>query len=226
MSDTDTSATQNPSTPQILPPTTSKSITLQVGEKRFYTCEDTLSGSAMLSAMVAQRWESHKQPDGSYFVDADPLIFEHILRFLRHGVYPLCYSIHQGHDYALYTAIYKQALYFLIVNLAEWLGKQRYLEAVKTETSVQVVENEDTDFGLAGVTDSDTRVQYHPSWRIKKKYVCPRGIAVHYDNPGGCGRACRSALGEAEDQYEECPVLSTLVVKEKVVFKRQLCVEE
>ncbi|KAL8752389.1 MAG: hypothetical protein Q9184_005751 [Pyrenodesmia sp. 2 TL-2023] len=189
----DISGTQNTSTPQTIPPTTSTPIVLRVGEKRFYTCEDTISGSAMLSTMVAQRWESHKQVDGSSFVDVDFNIFDY------------------------------QASYLLIMDLAEWLSKQRYLEAVKIETSAQVVENEEEAFGLAGITDPGTRVQYHPSWRIKKKYVCPRGIAGHYDNPRGCGRACGKALGEAEDQYEECAVLSTLVVKEKVVFHRQVC---
>lgn len=177
----------------------------------------------MLASMISQRWSSHRHTDGSYFIDADPEIFNHILRFLRHGVYPLCYSIDKGHNYALYAAVHAQAQYFLITNLSEWLSKQRYLQVVKIESSAEVLENE---FRLAGATGSDTLVQYHPSWRVKSKYVCPRSISAHYDNPRGCGRACRTALGDGEDKYEEVPVLSTLVVKEKVVFDRQLCVEE
>ncbi|KAL8719763.1 MAG: hypothetical protein Q9225_003279 [Loekoesia sp. 1 TL-2023] len=193
----------------------SRPIVLQVGEKRFYATEDTLSGSGMLKAMITERWESSKQADGSFFIDVDPEAFEHILRFLRHGVYPLCYDIVKGHDFAMYTTIHKQADYLMIDQLVEWLDKQQYLQAVSTETSARIVEDENR---LFSTNASNTKVHYHPSWRIQKKYVCPRGIPVHYDNPGACGRACRLAQGDEEDKYDDCPVLSTLVLTERTVF--------
>lgn len=56
-----------------------------------------------------------------------------------------------------------------------------------------------------------------------KKYVCPRGIPVHYDNPSACGRACLNAQGDADDEFDEIPVLSTVVVMEKVEFEQKLC---
>lgn len=201
-------------------------IALQVGEQRFYASKDTLSGSGMLRAKIARCWESDKQADGSYFLDADPEIFKHILRFLRHGTYPLCYDMVKGHDVAMYTAIRQQAAYLLVQKLVDWLSNQRYLQAVSIQSSTRVVEDIQGPSRLGGTTESNVKVQYYPSWRTEKRYVCPRGIAAHYDNPRGCGQACRKAQGDAENEYEDCPLLSTLLVEEKMVFNRQLCVEE
>ncbi|KAL8726740.1 MAG: hypothetical protein Q9166_006535 [cf. Caloplaca sp. 2 TL-2023] len=201
----------------------SELITLQVGEQRFNVTKETLSGSKMLEAKISGRWDSDKQSDGSYFVDADPEIFKPILRFLRHGVYPLYYGNSKGHEFGMYTAIQELATYLIIPKLTEWLSKRQYLRALAVETSAKVTEDEDE---LRGTYSSDSRVVFHPTWRTVKKYVCPRGIGKHYDNPSGCGRACRAAQGVAEDEYEDCPVLSTLVITSKTVFDQQLCVEE
>ncbi|KAL9602316.1 MAG: hypothetical protein Q9219_001882 [cf. Caloplaca sp. 3 TL-2023] len=217
------------STPSPIPSSFTNPITLRVGEKLFYTRPETLSGSTFLTAMLSNRWDqrrSQQQPDGSYFVDADPQIFEHVLRFLRSGIYPVCYEAGQGHDWSSYANIRSQADYLGVEQLVEWLDAKKYLQAIKIETSARVVEYDEETTGLGGSHASDERVQYHPGWRTVKKYVCPRGISVHYGEPKKCGRACAAALGDAEPQYEEVPVLSTLVVTEKVVFDEKVCVED
>ncbi|KAI4159560.1 MAG: hypothetical protein L6R39_000341 [Caloplaca ligustica] len=219
-------ATDYPDAPPLQPPSMSKPIVLQVGEQQFLVSRDTLSGSPVLMAKTHANWESGKQADGSYFLDLDPEAFKHVLRFLRHGVYPLCYDNVKGHDFALYAVILRQADFLLIAKLVTWLSARQYLKAVTVETSARVLEEQEAAFGLHGTSESDTKTQYHPSWKTKKRYVCPRGIAVHYDNPGACGHACRKAQGDAECVYDDCPVLSTLVVKEKTAFNRQLCIED
>lgn len=97
-------------------------VTLQVGERRFETTTDTLKGAAYFEAITATRWESQKQSDGSYFVDADPDIFEHILRYLRHEILPVHYDQLKGHGYALYLAMLHQAEYFQIPGSPLFLG--------------------------------------------------------------------------------------------------------
>ncbi|KAL8934030.1 MAG: hypothetical protein Q9211_005442, partial [Gyalolechia sp. 1 TL-2023] len=196
-------------------PDTSGQVILQVGEQQFRTSKATLEGCGKLHAMVSDRWRSGELSDNIFFLDADPGVFNHVMRFLRHGVYPLCYTMASGHDYALYTAIYNLADFLVIDELAGWLRDQKYLHAIKIHTSARIEEGEDD---LSGIKDSNIKIQYHPTWRIVKKYVCPRGIAVHYGNPRACGRACLAAQGDEEDEYEDCPVLSTLCVTEKVVF--------
>lgn len=202
---------------------TSEPIVLQVGEQRFLTSRDTLSRSHHLHALASGRWDSNTQSDGSFFIDADPEIFKHILRFLRHGVYPLCYDKAKGHDFAMYAAIQKQADYLVIPKLVKWLSQGQYTSAITTATMAQIVEGVDK---LDGTNDSGSKISYHPTWRTVKKYVCPRGITVHYGNAWRCGRDCGKAQGDAEDEYEDCPVLSTLVLTEKTVLDKISCLED
>ncbi|KAL8649972.1 MAG: hypothetical protein Q9226_005346 [Calogaya cf. arnoldii] len=211
-------------TEQTLPSlSTSGPIFLQVGEQRFCVSKDTLSGSHMLSATISERWDANKQPDGSFFIDADPDIFKYVLRFLRHGVYPLCYDQAKGHDFATYAAIQKQADYLLIPELVKWLSEARYVSAVTIKTEAYIVDDVDK---LDGTRDLSIKYSYHPTWRTVKKYVCPRRISPHYGNPMRCGKDCRRAQGDADDEYEDCPVLSTLVLKERTVFDESVCVED
>ncbi|KAL8846465.1 MAG: hypothetical protein Q9221_008449 [Calogaya cf. arnoldii] len=204
-------------------PSTSVPIVLRVGEQCFYTSRDSLSGSDYLSYINSGRWDDNKQPDGSFFIDADPDIFKYVLRFLRHGVYPLCYDEAKGHDFATYAAIQKQADYLIIPELAKWLSEARYLSAVTIKTTAYIVDDVDN---LDGTRDLSIKYRYHPTWRTVKKYVCPRGIALHYGNPMRCGKDCRRARGDADDEYEDHPVLSTLVLTEKTVFNGSVCKED
>ncbi|KAL8785780.1 MAG: hypothetical protein Q9213_003158 [Squamulea squamosa] len=219
----DNEGAQLPSSLVPSPQGTSEPIVIQVGEQRFYTSSDSLSRSDHLNAMISCRWDSNKQPDGSYFIDADPEVFKHVLQYLRLGVYPLCYDKAKGHDFAMYASIQKLANYLIIPKLVEWLSQRQYLEAVTVRTSGQVVEHVDK---LDGLSDLSTEIQYHPTWRTVKKYVCPRGIFEHYDNPNGCGKACRKIQGDAENRYDDYPVLSTLVLTKKTTFNQQLCLEQ
>ncbi|KAL8685664.1 MAG: hypothetical protein Q9224_005728 [Gallowayella concinna] len=224
----ETEETIDPASPPASPlpqPTSSAPIVLQVGEQSFYVDRDTLLRSRYFESITSGQWDHNKQPNGTFFIDADPEVFKHILRFLRHGVYPLCYDKRKGHDVAMYSAIQKLANHLLVEDVVEWLSKQEYLKAVKIETSAHVVD--DGEDGLTGVVrESNVEVRYHPGWRTVKKYVCPRGIFVHYDNPGRCGKDCKRAQGDAEDVYEDVMVLSTLVLTEKVVVDQRLLVKE
>ena len=80
-------------------------LSLQVGERKFTTTKDTLSKSGFFSALLAGPWEGDLLMDGSYFIDADPDIFEFVLKYLRHGTFPLFYDKVKGHDYRLYLAV-------------------------------------------------------------------------------------------------------------------------
>ncbi|KAI4266792.1 MAG: hypothetical protein LQ337_008661 [Flavoplaca oasis] len=205
-------------------PASSVPVILEVGEQRFKVSKDTLSGSHMLAAKVSERWSSDSQTDGSYFVDADPEIFKHILRFLRHGVYPLCYDKANGHDFATYAAIQQQADYLVIPKLVKWLDESQYMKAI---TTYIVARTEEGVNELDRATDSSTKTTFHPTWRTVKKYVCPRRIAAHYDDARRCGKDCKRAQGDAEDEYEDVNVLSTLVVREQTLFNQAvLCMED
>ena len=72
-------------------------ITLQVGARCFITTHETLvAESGFFASLLSGRWDNAAE-DGSHFVDADANLFEHILRYLRRGVFPFFYEKSKGH---------------------------------------------------------------------------------------------------------------------------------
>ncbi|KAI4181593.1 MAG: hypothetical protein L6R41_006538, partial [Letrouitia leprolyta] len=143
----------------------SHQITLQVGEQRFQTSKTTLDGSPVFKNFLAERWNDDPYANNIFYLDADPEAFKHIIRFLRHGIYPLCYSEASGHNYALYATIYNQAESFRITKLSTWLHDKKYLQAIKISTSTRVVEGTDS---ISASTPSNVKTKYYPQWRIVK----------------------------------------------------------
>jgi hypothetical protein len=191
-----------------------------VGERTFVTTRQTLVGeSDFFAAMLSSRCNS-ALADGSFFVDADPDLFKHILQYLRRGVLPVFYDKDRGHDYALYAALLEEAKIFQIPRLETWLQTQGYLDAVKLETSAVELE---------GCPELETRLstdrwtEYHPGWATRQVYVCPRGVFVHRGNPGACGKQCASAWGNNGDVFEEELFMRTLVVTKRIVFDMKAC---
>lgn len=197
-------------------------LKLQVGERHFITTIATLtSESGFFASMFSDRWRSrnNKQADGSYFVDADPEFFEHILRYLRHGQLPLFYTNGQGHDWGRYAALLGEARYFQVERLVTWIEKERYLDAVKIQRTVQEIEGLEE---LDQTTLANEEIEYQSYQATKQTYICPRGVDVHRGNPLACGRLCERVRGGAEPEYEKQPIWKTLMIRKKVVFNHKL----
>ncbi|MCJ1320078.1 hypothetical protein MMC15_005415 [Xylographa vitiligo] len=200
-----------------------RQVTLQVGERRLTTTEDTLTRSSHYFArMLSGRWPCEAQEDGSYFVDADGTVFEHVLRYLRHNVFPVHYDREKGHDFGLYAAMLEQARFFGVDSLEKWLRNKNYFEAVRTEYHTRPVDNV---YSINDVVRSDVELEYHPSWTPKRVYVCPRRITVHRDNPDACGRACKNAQGDADDEYVKEQELKIIVIEKRTIFIQEICFE-
>jgi hypothetical protein len=115
-------------------------VTLNVSGRIYKTRPSTLSTSPYFTALLA-RWDSGAdlQDDGSYFIDADPDTFEHILAFMRRpSKFPLYWTHEHGFDYVLYNKVEAEADFFLLHGLRDWISKKRYEEAVKTIVEVRV----------------------------------------------------------------------------------------
>lgn len=197
-------------------------VTLQVGERRLVTMTRTLTQeSGFFAAFFSHSWNK-TQPDGSYFVDADGDLFEHILRYLRRGVLPVFYDKSKGHDYARYLALGEEVRYFQITRLEKWIRDGIYLQAVHVRHSAWEL---DDVSGLSSVLTADTAREYHPAHWTRKVYVCPRGLYQHRGDPDRCGKACRKAQGDAEDEYVDEFVRKILVVERKTTFDRDRCLE-
>ena len=135
---------------------------------------------------------------------------------------PLFYDEGKGHDYALYVAVLEQAGYFGVEPLRKWLEAQTYLQAVKVVLSAKVFEGVE---GVRGSTGGHVRTEHHVAWRTKKVYVCPRGMYGHMGDPGACGRLCRKAQGDAEDEYQDEEVLKIVEVRKVTALDPKMCVE-
>ncbi|KFH48129.1 hypothetical protein ACRE_009850 [Hapsidospora chrysogenum ATCC 11550] len=109
----------------------SERVELQIGEKKFMTTKATISESKVLSTLVSLQ---PPPADGQYFVDADPTLFEHVLRYLRTGMYPLFFDRDRGHDEVLYLALLQQARFYQIDRLEAWLAAKSYQDAVRRRT--------------------------------------------------------------------------------------------
>ncbi|KAG5914782.1 hypothetical protein E4U42_000304 [Claviceps africana] len=195
-------------------------VKLLVGERVFTTARNTLiSESTYFTSLLSGRW-GEPQEDGAYFIDADPSLFEHILRFLRHNTFPLFYDQERGHDFGLYVALLGEAKYFGISRLQKWLEDKTYLQAIQVQQSMQVIEEWD-DRNVT--TNSDTSTVLRPTWHTKRVYVCPRGILVHRGDPSRCGRQCNNAKVAGGSEYDEEHILQVAVVKKKTVVRPELC---
>ena len=104
-------------------------VKIQAGERHFTTFKTTLiQGSSYYRALFSGNWRSCPQPDGSYFVDIDGEYFAHLLKFLRHGVYPRgIYNTENKIDKEFYRGLLDAAGYLGVEGLYEWLRDKEYL---------------------------------------------------------------------------------------------------
>ncbi|KAI0869659.1 hypothetical protein GGS24DRAFT_511710 [Hypoxylon argillaceum] len=207
----------------------SNKIKLQVGELQFITTKDTFVGeSSYFSALLSGRWND-QDDDGFYFIDSDPAMFTEILRYLRSGNFPLFFDTGmRSYDYGKYTALLGEARYFGISKLEDWILEKRYLDAVTIRYSINIIDQVDSmttlgDYATARANEQ-LRFSYFP--KIKKIYICPRGISVHDGDPAKCGRQCARAQAGSEPEYEEVQLITAVVVKTHEVFNPKVCLGE
>ncbi|KAL2270524.1 hypothetical protein VTJ83DRAFT_2708 [Remersonia thermophila] len=199
--------------------TADKPVTLRVGDRTFTTIKSSLTGeSDFFAALLSGRWDNALE-DGSYFIDADPDMFQHILNYLRRGVFPLFYDEAKGFDYARYVSLLAEARYFQIRRLESWISNKGFLDAIQVIRTTQIHD----DAPPVDVTSANTTVTYDVAWATRKVYICPRWILEHRGHREKCGRRCHNARNGANDHEEEIyPRFS--VTKKVVTFQPSNCV--
>jgi hypothetical protein len=198
-------------------------MALNVGGRKFQTMSNTLrTESGLFRHQLSGRFTWTAQNDGTYFLDADPDLFEHLLRFMRRPeVFPLFYSKANGFDYDLYNRLEAEAEYFQVEPLLDWIKDKRYLQAIVTHTYAADTRNLNEILpDTLSITQTEDR-SYIP--RIRKVYLCPRQIDVHRGDPNRCGAACRKAQLGNEVQFEEEPYVVVVRVKKEVECMSGVC---
>jgi hypothetical protein len=200
-----------------------KIITLDIGGRKFKTTLDTLrSGSGLFHRQLSGRFPWSRQEDGSYFMDADPDLFAHLLRFMRRPeVFPLFYTKANGFDYDLYNRLEIEAEYFQMDELREWIKEKKYLKAIETHTqSAQV--GTLNQLAPKSIPAHHSQDNYMVP-RTRRIYVCPRGIFVHRGDKNRCGQACDKARGSREDEYDEEQYMEVVSVEKETKFDGAVC---
>ena len=198
-------------------------IDLLVGEKRYHTTIATLTRESKYfqETLVNDLMSMGTDMNGTLCVDADSETFDHVLRYLRHGVYPIFYHAQSGHDFALYLNVLQQAKQFRIPDLVKWIEEKKYLEAVKLEYSV----SEQTHLKkLESTVKSDEEIVYHSVYETKTVYRCPRNIEVHWSHEQ-CGKGCMEKEKNLKKCYKEEGVWVTTVTKKKIVVDQDMCIK-
>ncbi|RYN15621.1 hypothetical protein AA0113_g12499 [Alternaria arborescens] len=218
--------------------------TIRTSQRSFITDpEQWLGKSAYFDNLFSGKW-GDKQEDGSYFIETDARIFEHILRYLRTGVLPVFYDKVAGHDFPLYQALLEESTYFAIDRLQKWLCEQKYLEAVKIRHLA--IETQDrTDYRKQTTSDEDGRkfmleerfVEITTSSNVettiipmtvqKNSFYCPYG-----KHGKSTEEYCRSCFQQARDDsivghggWKSEEQLRLCIVRREVTFDHNLCVE-
>lgn len=189
-------------------------VTLQAGHRFFHTKVDTLvQRSGYFRDLFSGESLVEKQPDGSIFLDVDPNVFEHLLRYMRYGLFPLAFNQKDGHDYKLYAEILKEALKLQLPLLCDWLEGEYYHKCVSWLVSSKV---QNVEEGTFTADSSYSIIQVLPHKELERKiYTCPRRIQCHRDWPERCGKACLKALGNNEPAYDQEKVTTACLLVEK-----------
>ncbi|KAF2129318.1 hypothetical protein P153DRAFT_316163 [Dothidotthia symphoricarpi CBS 119687] len=197
-------------------------VTLDVGGRKFKASRNTLFESGLFRRLLSDSYAWVPESDGSYYIDADPELFEHLLHFMRRpSVFPLFYDKVAGFDYNTYNRLQGEAKYFRVDALHEWISEKRYLQAVVVKTSGPFTRS------ITQPISTELPADKSDEWQIvsktKKVYLCPRLILVHKGHPEICGAACRSAQAGFAVQYEDELSLEIISVQKETVFNEEVC---
>lgn len=85
--------------------------------------------------------------NGVPFIDRSPLLFEHILDFLRSSVPPIFWIRTDGFDLSLYASLICEAKYFQLEALASWIRDERYISTISITSLIEVLTLSDSGHG-------------------------------------------------------------------------------
>ncbi|KAF2273491.1 uncharacterized protein EI97DRAFT_503364 [Westerdykella ornata] len=167
---------------------------------------------------------SDMQEDGSYFVDADPDVFKHIVAFMRRPTkFPLFWTKEAGFDYALYNKLEVEADHFRLWDLRDWIREKRYLDAVRSFVEIKVLSEQEVEDGFHYQrTGADLTVQGflgfysgEPGYRNP----CP----LHPRKADPTCAPCSDLVRAHGLRYYDAPKMFTLVTRD-IVFDETVCV--
>jgi hypothetical protein len=186
-------------------------VTLRVDERVYHTTAETLMGRSdyfkrlFLGSLGDKPSEIH--------LDTDPRTFDHVLKYIRRGIFPLLFTAAHGHDHTGYAELLEEARFFQCPSLIQWLENKDYLKCVSWTVTSRRFEL-DAPIHLSNTSLIPDSV-FPLETEERRIYLCPRGIVLHRDGPAKCGRACSKVLGDDEPEYASVNVTTEYLVMQK-----------
>ena len=204
-------------------------ITLDVSGRKYQTLKATLQTSPYFQNLLA-RWDdcSDRKEDGSYFIDADADLFQHVLGFMRRpSKFPLFWTKENGFDHVLYSTLEAEADYFLLHDLRDWIRNKRYQDAVRTSVDVEVLAEGDFDQHLKKLRSepyAEVRT-FFGSYSGAKRFRSACEVHPRNDEPmRGC-LSCYDLMRVHGPHYDD-PEKKLTVVTTRTHFDETVCVNE
>jgi hypothetical protein len=135
--------------------TTNEAFVINVGGRPFTTLRSTLEQSPYFANMLSPCWTESTtyHVSGAPFVDRSPLLFEHILNFLRSTAPPVFWTRTDGFGLPLYASLLREAEYFQVDALTTWIRNEQYINAIQITSSIEVASLSDCGDGLSHFGD-------------------------------------------------------------------------
>lgn len=207
------------------PVTPSQDIFVNVAGKLYRTTRAVLTKSPFFRYHLTI--PSSRDSDGALVVNADPEIFEYILQYLQHGVYPLFIDPTGHHDIPKYLACAREARYFHLDRLVDWLEQGRYAAAYRIELSHRILRGEGPDNecpptpavswegSILSVTLSEASTV---DWGKHLVALCPRGVKEHRGRKDECWKSCFKGREVPSWEHDVIPYpVFSLTVKKLII---------
>ncbi|KAL9621093.1 MAG: hypothetical protein Q9160_004478 [Pyrenula sp. 1 TL-2023] len=192
-------------------------ITLGVGGRLFNTSFDTLVQADYFKDRFSNGWQPSE--DGSFFVDADPEMFEHVLSYLRHLTPPLFFDGRSGHMHCMYVKLSFVARYFGVLGLVEYLENRKYLQLIRISYETEIMSQAK---GVKYLPKSDEMVDFIAICGVKAIHVCRAGRDEHRGKPEKCFRKKCCTPGNAMDVFAEEVALRMVRASRRVVIDHHI----
>lgn len=215
-----------------------RTITLDVGGSLFKTLESTVTRHpSILATTIFEELDSRYPYNTTdpIFLDGDPDLFPHIVRYLRCMTFPLFWSVSDGFNYELYAALLGEARRWGIKPLVDWIIEEKYLKAVNVRhRTVLKDEKAATSCVQLHNLPSDPHIErtYFPLWStnqpsqaMRSLRGCPRKIKEHEEGTSKCGKQCDKDKARVTDAFQETAMetLKTMVVAKITNIDYSVC---
>ncbi|KAJ3181767.1 hypothetical protein HDU87_000785 [Geranomyces variabilis] len=210
-------------------------VKLNVGGREFLVGQSTLTLKSLYFATLLNGDFSHQLINDHIFIDADPDMFGHILRYLRRLEYPLFYK-NGEFEYSVYDQLRVEAEFFGLERLEKWIWNKEFQNVVVVERHtreiLEFVDDDVTRLELGSFLElynkahdpdplpANVKLEFlSQKAGTKAVWQCPRGIVVHH-TANRCGRQCQKCDNYGETRAAPCMAHYRTFAKTIVFFDR------